>query len=87
MLGRDISSLGTTNEEQEVDGSKTGWLSFACRCKDVASQERRRALLSTKQSAVASTLVDEKCGDELTCSFFCYQQFTLYTIRYKKEER
>lgn len=46
MLG-DISSLGTTKEEQEVDGSRTGWLSFACRCNDVAA-----ALASTRKIGV-----------------------------------
>lgn len=48
MLG-DISSLGTTKEELEVDGSRTGWLSFACRCNDVASAREKTSFTVCKK--------------------------------------
>lgn len=46
---RDISSLGTTKEELEVDGSRTGWLSFACRCNDVANAREKTSFTVCKK--------------------------------------
>jgi len=46
---RDISSLGTTKEELEVDGSRTGWLSFACRCNDVANVREKTSFTVCKK--------------------------------------
>ena len=61
---RDISSLGTTKEELEVDGSRTGWLSFACRCNDVANVREKLYCL---QERLASIL-----DDKALVAYWCF---------------